>query len=205
MLRARQCVSHMLGPDIYSFWSISQSVSQSVQLYHSAGLSTYCSRSRIGRGRDGQGWMGEMGETHISGRGKTCMHLSARRRRHVSDLNPISSSSGKGGKGIQVETYLLANKLISWRRELALAPTLEEKPSGGRAWTRLEQIPGSRLEVEGRLGRLVCTYQVEHSEVVDYCRAGWLAGRLVYFQKVGWTRALAGFSRRERCDAAGSS
>lgn len=83
----------------------------------------------------------------------------------------------------------------------------QEKPSSnsGRAWTRLGQMPGSRLEVEGRLGRLVCTYQVEYSEVVDYCSAGGLAGRLVYFQKVGRTRALAGFSRRERCDAAGSS
>lgn len=34
--------------------------------------------------------------------------------RHVSDLNPISSSSGKGGKGFQVETYVcsLTNQLV---------------------------------------------------------------------------------------------
>lgn len=48
-----------------------------------------------------------------------CRHAVAMGR-HVSDLNPISSSSGKGGTGFQVETYLLAHKLIGWRRELAL-------------------------------------------------------------------------------------
>lgn len=183
-------ITHV-GSDIYSFLSICLSV-------YLSELSTYCSRSRIGRGRDGQGWMGEMGETHISGRGKTCMHVSARRRDGKACLRskPNFFFFRKGGKGFQVETCVLVNKSVSCRREFALAPG---KPSSVQAWTRLGQMPGSRLEVEGRLGRLVCTFQVEHSEVVDYCRAGWLAGRLVCFQR------LDGLSRRERCDAAGSS
>lgn len=153
MLRARQCVSHMLGQI-----STASCLSVCLSVYLSE-LSTYCSRSRIGRGRDGQGWMGEMGETHISGRGKTCMHVSARRRDGKACLRskPNFFFFRKGGKGFQVETCVLVNKSVSCRREFALAPG---KPSSVQAWTRLGQMPGSRLEVEGRLGRLVCTFQV---------------------------------------------
>lgn len=52
------------------------------------------------------------------------MHVSARRRDGKACLRskPNFFFFREGGRGFQVETYLLANKLISWRRELALGP-----------------------------------------------------------------------------------